>query len=294
MEANDRGHIDASGDTDTGDTDTGDPGTGVGDTAGALGEASDGLRREQGASGDGGPGCMPAVLAATVLMGIVGFVTCGLTTWMLYGKRTELAIRTLEETYLPAVEQSLLGPDEKRAVTAQLRELTMEMKRGSLENWQAGAAMQRLVRCPIIQWGELAAVEGWLRRAEPERLAAGGIDDVEAARRHLSRLRRAVELDRATAIDVNAVLEPVVLSDRSQLERSLIDASPLWADVGEREGGADDQAGIREVAGRVADVVARAKTVAGRAEVPDRPFDDVRIERIVRRQIDAALAEGGF
>lgn len=270
MEGNDRGQ------TET-----------LGDTGGAAAEAGQ-------VTGDGGPGCMPAVLAATVLMGIVGFVTCGLTTWMLYGKRTELAIRTLEETYLPAVEQSLLGPDEKRAVTAQLRELTMEMKRGALENWQAGAAMQRLVRCPIIQWGELAAVERWLQRSEPGRLAAGGIDDVAAARRHLSRLRRAVELDRATAIDVDDVLEPVVLSDRSQLERSLIDASPLWSDVGEADGAPEGRAGVREIAGRIADVVARARTVADRAEVPDRRFDDVRIERIVRRQIDAALAEGGF
>ena len=285
MKANDRGQREAAGEEAAGEEPAGDRGSG--EISVAPGDASQ-------SSGDGGPGCMPAVLAATVLMGIVGFVTCGLTTWMLYGKRTELAIRTLEETYLPAVEQSLLGPDEKQAVTAQLRELTMEMKRGSLENWQAGAAMQRLVRCPIIQWGELAAVERWLQRAEPERLAAGGIDDVEVARRHLSRLRRAVELDRATAIDVDDVLEPVVLSDRSQLERSLIDASPLWADIGERDGGPDGQAGIRDISERVGDVVARARTVAGRAEVPDRRFDDVRIERIVRRQIDAALAEGGF
>ena len=44
---------------------------------------------------DHGPGWLPAVMAAVVLMGIVGCILCAFTTWVLFQKRTELAIRTL-------------------------------------------------------------------------------------------------------------------------------------------------------------------------------------------------------
>ena len=206
---------------------------------------------------------MPAILAATVLMGIIGFVTCGVTTWMLYGKRTELAIRTLEETYLPGVEQSRLEPDEKERVVTQLRDLIAELKRDQLEDWQAGGVMQRLVRTPVIQWGELNAIDAWLRRVDPTTWAVVGIADVEDARRQISRLRRAIELDQATGVDLNDVLKPLVVKDDSPLGRSLLDPEPLFA----------------------ADAMF---TADGGTEAGEGPSKEVAIETEVRRDPDAA------
>lgn len=286
---------------------------------------------EDGSASEEGPGCMPAILAATVLMGIIGFVTCGVTTWMLYGKRTELAIRTLEETYLPGVEQSRLEPDEKRRVVSQLRDLIGELKRDQLEDWQAGGVMQRLVRTPVIQWGELNAIDAWLRRVDPATWALVGLEDVEDARRQIGRLRRAIELDQATGVDLNDVLKPVVVKDDSPLGRSLLDPDPLFAADAmiSAEGGAAAEGGREPEARRdpdaaadddapppvdatpadpavrlgeeaaaiaesIVDVVRRARRVADRGEVPDREFPDVRIGTIVRRQIEAGIRDGSY
>ena len=38
-------------------------------------------------SSDEGPGWMPAIMAATVLMGIIGFVICAFSTWILFQQR---------------------------------------------------------------------------------------------------------------------------------------------------------------------------------------------------------------
>ena len=111
---------------------------------------------------------MPAVLAATLLMGIVGFIACGFTTWLLFQKRSELALRTIEASYIPEIEQSRLQPDEKREVVQQLKEFAKDLQRGEYENWQAAAVMQRLVRLPVIQWGELRVVEAFLERPDRE------------------------------------------------------------------------------------------------------------------------------
>src|SRR6056297_42266 len=201
-------------------------------------------------SSEEGPGCMPAILAATVLMGIIGFVTCGVTTWMLDEKRTELAIRILEETYLPGVEQSRVEPDEKERVVTQLRDLIGELKRDQLEDWQAGGVMQRLVRTPVIQWGELNVIDAWLRRVDPATWSLVGIEDVEDARRQISRLRRAIELDQATGVDLNDVLKPVVVKDDSPLGRSLLDPEPLFAaDAMIAAKGRTEAAGVSEAEG---------------------------------------------
>ncbi len=242
-----------------------------------------------GARPNQGAGCMPAVLAATVLMGIIGFLTCGVTTWMLFGKRTELAIRTLEETYLPEIEQSRLRPEEKQAVVAQLRELLQDMKRDQLKPWQSGAVMQRLVRLPVIQWGELGAVEAWIDQADPEVWESTGVQDAESAKLQLSRLRRAIELDQATGVDLNDVLQPVLVADDSPLGRSLIE--PRGLVHGDRE---RPKSGEKSVPESVAEVVKRAKTVADRSGVPEQAFPNVRIESLVRRQIETGIREGSF
>ncbi len=212
-----------------------------------------------------GPGWMPIVLAATLLMGIVGFIGCGVSTWLLFQKRVPLAIRTLRSTYIPEVQQSLLDPAEKKATLAQLEELAADLERGKYENWQAAGVMQRLVRLPVLQWGELSAIESFIRR--------GFGEDADAAVKNLSRLRRAVELNKATSIDFEDVLEPALVGDDSARRRRLSDELN------------------REM---VEDVAHRAKLVADRSEVPDQDFPEVKINVIIRRQIEAGLKEGSY
>ena len=221
-------------------------------------DESDDVRNE-------GPGWMPIIMAATLLMGMVGFIGCGLSTWLLFQKRVPLAIRTLRATYIPEVEQSLLEPEEKKATIAQLEELTEELERGKYENWQAAGVMQRLIRLPVLQWGELSAIEAFIEKDLG--------DEAAAASRDLSRLRRAVELDKATSIDVEDVLKPAMVIDDSTLGRRLNEK--LTVEMAK-------------------DVAQRAKLVADRSDIPQQDFPDVKINVILRRQIDAGLKEGGF
>ncbi len=214
---------------------------------------------------DEGPGWMPIILAATLLMGIVGFIGCGVTTWLLFQKRVPLAIRTLRSTYIPEVEQSLLDPGEKKAAVAQLEEFTADLERGKYENWQAAGVMQRLVRLPVLQWGELSAIESFIEKEFG--------DDAGPAIRDLSRLRRAVELDKATSIDVEDVLKPALVIDDSPMGRRLNEK--LTPDLAK-------------------DVAQRAKLVADRSDIPEKGFPDVKINVIIRRQIEAGLKEGSI
>ncbi len=221
---------------------------------------------ETAASGENdGPGCMPAVLASAVLLGIACFVCCGVSTWWLYEKRVELVTRTLTETYIPAVEQSRMAPEDKEEVLGQFKRFEQSLKRGEVENWQAAAVMQRIVRLPILEWGELQAVE--------ERLQTDA-DAHDNALREISRLRRGVELDQITMIDFEDVLKPVI-ADNGTLDqrRTLVPTISIEAAL---------------------EVAARAKTVADRGKVPERSFENIRIGPIVRRQIEAGLTEGSY
>lgn len=214
-----------------------------------------------------GPGWMPAILAATALMAIVGFIVCAFSTWVLFQKRTELAVRTLRDSYLPEIEQSLLDPKTKAAVADQIKRLTDDMQRGEYENWQSAGIMQRLQRLPVLHWGDLQAVEAVIsKQGDPETL--------DESRKQLSRLRRATEIGNATSFDFEDVLTPVYVSDPNASRGHRL-IQPI-------EIGAAEQ------------VVMRAKLIADREQVPDQMFADVRIESIVREQIEAGGAEGGF
>lgn len=215
---------------------------------------------------DEGPGWLPAIMAASVLMGMVGFVACGFTTWLLYQKRSELGARTLRATYVPAVEQSLMNPDEKQAVIKQFNDFAKALETGKYENWQAAGVLQRIVRLPVLQWGDLEAIEAYAKKSGQEELAT-------EARRQLSRLRRAVELDSVVAMDVEDVLDPATETAETMSGRQLVE--PLTDEI-------------------VKEVILRAKLLADRSEVPDQDFDDVRIDTIVRRQIEIGVREGSF
>lgn len=216
---------------------------------------------------DDGPGWLPAILAATCLMGIAGFILCGFSTWVLFQKRTEFAVRTIRGAYIPELEQSLLEPKEKAAILAAVGELAADMERGKYENWQSAGILQRLQRMPVIQWGELQAIESFAEKnASPE--------EFEAAKKQLSRLRRAVEKGRATSFDFEDVLGPVYITDPTVPAGHTL-MQPL------------DMDSVRAV-------IERAELIADRSDVDDASFPDVRIDAIVREQIDAGGEEGGF
>ncbi len=209
---------------------------------------------------------MPAILAATALMGIVGFVVCAFSTWLLFQKRTELAVRTLRGTYIAEIEQSLLDPRTKKAVLTEVESLAEDLEAGKYENWQAAGIMQRLQRLPVIQWGEIQAIEAFLKKESPD---GADVDSL----RQLSRVKRAVELGNVTSFDFQDVLGPVRQADESPRGYSLL--QPL------------EQT-------KVDDVIHRARLLADRAEVPDELFEDVKIDAIVRREIERGAREGTY
>lgn len=206
--------------------------------------------------------CLPAIVAATLLMGILAFVTCGVTTWILFQNRPAIAIRTLDG-YVPVVQQSRLAPEEKAEVIEQLEDVRQRLEAGALTPTEASAVMERLVRLPIPQWGELAVVESYI-------MAKWEGSQRDAGLKELSRLRRAVQIDLATVVDVNHVLDPVTTEDL---------ASPLGRTLDEPLADAE-----------VLDVVERAGLIGDRADLDDRLFEIASIDDILRQRITDALS----
>lgn len=216
---------------------------------------------------DDGPGWMPAIVAAMVLMGIIFFIACPFFTLFLFQHRTDIAIRTLRGSYLQQLEQSLLDPQSKAAVVEEIKLLIADLERGKYENWQAAGIMERLQRLPVLQWGELQAIEAYLRKTADEQQRAEQI-------KQLDRLRRAIETGSVTSFDVEQVLQPVRdpgsnAAIGSQLVQPLTEA-------------------------KVAEVIELARQAADRADIPDQDFDAPRIETLVRREIERGASEGNF
>lgn len=214
------------------------------------------------ASSDQGPGCLPAILAATALMGIVGFVTCGFSTWFLFQHRGEFAVRTLRTSVIPQIEQGRLAPETKVAVIEQLDQFASDVERGKYDNAAVAAVMSNLVKLPLSGWGDLQAIEALLvsRDDGPDR---------DEALKQFSRLKRALELRKANAIDFDSVLEPARVAD---------DSSPTGRRL--KEPLADEE---------IAEVSNRARLVADRAQVPDQAFDGIRLQVLIQREIETAL-----
>ena len=126
-------------------------------------------------------------MAATVAMGIFGFLFCAFSTWLLFQQQTKLVLRTMQGTYIPSIEQSMMEPEEKKATLVLLEEFAKDIERGKYENWQAGGVMTRLVRAPVLQWGELAAVEAFAKKYP---------DELPDAALQFSRVRQASSLIR--------------------------------------------------------------------------------------------------
>lgn len=214
---------------------------------------------------DEGPGCMPAILAIAVLLGIVGFICCGVMTWLIFQKQDELALRSMRGSFIPAVEQSLLEPDEKTKTVKLLNDFADELERGKLEGWQASGVMQRLTRLPILQWGQIRRLEMFVDD-HPQDFSPD--DSLQ-----FDRLRKGVERNKITTIDFLHVLDPVLQADPNREQASLVETL--------------------EVA-PVAEVVTRARVAADRGEVETAPKNDVSIDVLVRRQIQAGIDQGTY
>lgn len=216
---------------------------------------------------DEGPGCFPAVIAASALLLMLFFIGCGISTWVLFQKRTELAIRTLRSDVIPEVQQSSLPPEEKASIVQMLEQVVEDGGSGELENWQSSGIMERLVRSPILEWGNLMAVEAIIENSK-----SLSEEERQQAKRQFSRLKRAVELNEASAVEIHDVLMPVLTEakpgERRKLQRS-IDAEQL-----------------REV-------IHRAEMIADRGRIPDEDFE-VRLSEIIRREIEAGREIGGL
>ena len=157
---------------------------------------------------DDGPGWLPAVMAATVLMGIAGFIFCAVSTWVLFQRRTELATRTIRDAYLPELEQSQLDPPTKKDVVAEVKQLATDLENRKYENWQSAGILQRLQRVPMLQWGRLTAVRAAYGDSEQ-----ANEEVLQRVDQNMSRLMHGIEIDRFTSFDLQDVLEPVLVAD---------------------------------------------------------------------------------
>jgi hypothetical protein len=168
---------------------------------------------------------------------------------------------------IPQIEQSTMDPDEKGKVVELLRDVVQQANAGELENWQSAAIMERLVRAPLLQWGDLTVLEATIASSEDFTEA-----DRNDAAKQFSRLRRAVELGKAGAVDLNDVLKPV-----------LIDPEKNPLPKYNRQATVDD----------LKDTVLRSKLIADREKIPDQSFS-VELSTILRREIEVAKTEGGL
>jgi hypothetical protein len=144
-------------------------------------------------------GCFPAVLAATVLMGIVLFITFGFAGYLIFQKRGDLAARTLRGTMIAELEQSRLNPATKDEVIGTLESLATDIEAKKYSNWQAAGVMNRIVRSPLLRWGDLQAVDAWAATNLPQ-------SDYAEFHKQVTRFFRAAELDRAIASDLQDIL----------------------------------------------------------------------------------------
>ena len=159
---------------------------------------------------DEGPGWLPAIMAGTVLMGIFGFIFCGVSTWYLWSQRTVIATRTIRDSYLIELEQSQLDVETKQAVMGEVETLADDLAGGRYDDWQSAAILQRLQRLPVLQWGQLQAV----RNRYVERYLNLDLDSdrskLEAIDRNIARLFAAVDRKKITSLDFQRILEPAV------------------------------------------------------------------------------------
>ncbi len=147
-------------------------------------------------------GCFPAVMAASVLMGIAMFITFAFAAWLIFQKRGDLAVRTIRATIVSELEQSRLDAKTKSEVISQLRFLADDIEAGQIDNKQAVNVLQQLLQSPLLRWGDLTALDEWVKANASE-------EESTAFHRDCTRFFRAAELGKANAADLQDILAPV-------------------------------------------------------------------------------------
>ena len=222
---------------------------------------------EPGASGEPRePSCLPGILAGTLIMMMVGFITCGFLTWLIWQERGVMAGRTLEGL-AREVGQSRIEPLERAQVVRRLERASKAMSAPNFDPADASAVMTRLVRLPILQWGQLQAVEAMIADRLPD-------DEAADARRQIDRLKASMEQLQATSADLRDVLTPVSVADPAAASAVRMVDRPT-----------DEQ--LRGVA-------QRASLVADRVGVADDAAPTLSLSQLIDREIKAAATDGGF
>jgi hypothetical protein len=221
---------------------------------------------ESKAATEEGPGCLPALLAIGAIILMILFISCGLSTWWLYNQRTEIAVRTIRGSIIPEVQQSLMSPEEKRAIVALLTTVAEDGEAGKIENWQAAGIMERLSRSPLLQWGNLIGAETLIQETKDL-----NDDERRQGLLELSRLKRALEVGKADGRDLEDVLSPLLVQENNEVVLRLNLQAPLAA---------------------IRDVILRAKLVADREQIEQQEFV-VLLAPIIEREIAAGRNVGG-
>lgn len=208
---------------------------------------------------------MPAVLASAIIAAIVGFISCGVLTWLIFQKQDVLALRAMRGSVIPAVEQSLLSPEEKAASVKLLGDFADQLERKQIDGWQASGVMQRLGRLPIIQWGQVRRLEKYV-----DDHAENFEDDASV---QFDRLRKGVERNKVTRIDFVHILSPVLQPGPQGEDAPLVED---WTDE------------------TLTDVIHRARLVADRGEVEADIKTDITMDTLIRRQIEAGIKDGTY
>ncbi len=222
--------------------------------------------RPDASGGDDNPSCLPGVLAATLIMMMIGFITCGFASYFLWQQRGVMAGRTLEGL-AQEVGQSRIEPVERAAVVRRLERVAKDVSARDFDPAEAASIMQRLVRLPILQWGQLQAVEAMIT----ERFSKS---DADEAQLQIDRLKLAMEQLRATSADLRDVLTPVSVADPTAASAVRMVDRPT-----------DEQ---------LRDVAQRASLIADRAGVDADGRPTLRLSELIDREIRAAMTEGGF
>lgn len=193
------------------------------------------------------------------------FISCAGGTYYLFQQRGEFALRTIEGTLIPLLEQSRIVPEDKQATIAELDAFVRRGRTGEWEDWQIAGVMQRLVRSPIVSWGDLQYIDSIIQQRE-------SFSDEERVGFHraISRLQRAAELDDVTQFDMADIFEPI-------------------SNPADHESGYELNAQFSDDALR--EFIARVRLVAQRAEIPEQSYD-VKLVSIVKRQIAAGIKSG--
>ncbi len=207
-------------------------------------------------------GCFPAVLAASLLMGIAMFVMFAFAAYVIFQKRGDLAVRTLRGTIVSELEQSRLEAETKADVIAQLQGLADDIEAQRVSDKQAVDVLQQLLQSPLMRWGDLTALDAWVK-------ANADAEQAASFHRDCTRFFRAAELGKANAADLQDILAPVSEeASGAYLQKLKAKIEPAdWAEV-----------------------QTRCRIVATRAGVPDQDFDEVLLEQIVERLIASASA----